>query len=259
MGSDQLETVAEPAKPKRQPKPKNVPPPFDPWDVINRAKARGIREVIVSFSGGKESLAALDVCAKHFNRVEAFFMYFVRGLSFQEDTLQRAERRYGIKIHRMPDFRLARHLKHASFRHETAETRRLPTVKLRHIHHAVRAHFGNAIQWIATGETGCEAVTRQGMIRSCQGVDTRRGCIYPIGYWRPQDVMSYLSMNGIALPPEYDIFGTGASFGCLRMEHMDTLAKVLPEDFQKVKAMFPLIDVQLARWRVERGRVSENP
>ena len=49
-----------------------------------RTAASMSRRVLVSFSGGKDSVVLLDLCAKHFERVDAFFMYHVRGLEFQE-------------------------------------------------------------------------------------------------------------------------------------------------------------------------------
>jgi phosphoadenosine phosphosulfate reductase len=60
--------------------------------------------VIVSYSGGKDSAVVLDLCHRYFKTVHAFFMYQVSDLSFQEATLRRAEKKYGIEIYRVPHF-----------------------------------------------------------------------------------------------------------------------------------------------------------
>ena len=255
MEGEQEVAIAPAAKRK---KVVNTPPKRSPLEYIERAKSMGIQDVIVSFSGGKQSIVCLDLCVKHFRRVEAFHMYWVKDLEFKEYGLRDAEQRYGIKIARLPDFRLARHIKYASFRHPTKESQSMPLVTCRQLEMFVRYELFHGILWIASGESVCESVQRVGMIRSCKGVDRRRGHIYPIGEWGTQDVYSYISMAGLKLPPEYDVFGTGASYGGLRMEHVATVKEVYPSDYAKIKRMFPLIDVQLDRWRIEQQRQAES-
>jgi phosphoadenosine phosphosulfate reductase len=252
-------------------KQRNAPPPQHPLAVIEAAKAAGIREVIVSHSMGKDSLVAMDLCFEHFDRVEAFFMYLTPGLSFQEHTIADTERRYGIKVLRLPDKRLCDQLRYANLRDMTEQTAKLPAITYRQVAHNARKHFG--INWIASGEQSGESLSRQGMIRGCgkiaddaevpewlerdksfNGIDIRRGYIYPLGFWRPQDVQSYLSQKRIPLPYEYSILGTGASFGGIRMEHLGPISEQLPEDFAKIKRLFPHVEAELLRWKIEQDR-----
>lgn len=72
--------------------------------------------VLVAFSGGKDSVVTLDVCMRFFAHVEGFFMYQVRGLSFQESILRYYEDKYGIPIHRIPHFELSQWLRYGLFR-----------------------------------------------------------------------------------------------------------------------------------------------
>lgn len=264
-----------PEPPKAPKKPRNAPPPQHPLACIHAAKAAGIREVIVSYSAGKDSICALQLCHEHFDRVEAFFMYMIPGLSFQEATIADAERRYGIKILRLPDKRLCDALRYANLRDMTAQTAKLPAITYRQVAHNARKHFG--IDWIASGEQSGESLSRQGMIRGCgkisddaevpewldkgksfNGIDKPRGYIYPLGFWRPHDVMSYLSQKRIPLPYEYSILGTGASFGGIRMEHLAPVYEQCPDDFAKIKRLFPHCEAELLRWKVEQERVKVN-
>src|SRR4051812_8860134 len=53
--------------------------------------------VLVSYSGGKDSLCVMDMCVRTFKRVEAFHMYLIPGLECIEQILAEAHVRWGIK------------------------------------------------------------------------------------------------------------------------------------------------------------------
>lgn len=218
-----------------------------PLHVIRRAKDTGIREVLVSFSAGKESLACLELCVEHFERVQPFFMYVVKGLSFQEVYLRYIENRYKLTIDRIPHWQLAAIFRGSVARHATGLSKSCPRVTVRDIGHAMRKKHG--IEWIVSGETCGESLQRTGMIKACDGISKSRGHIFPLAYWRRMDVEGFLSDRDIPLPPEYKITLDNRSFGGLRMEHIVPIFDNYPEDYQKIKAVFPLVDSQVLRWK----------
>ena len=85
---------------------------FDPI----RTMAKVTREVLVGFSGGKDSCVALDICFRYFEKVRPFFMYQVPRLSFQEKTIQIYEKKYGVEILRIPHFETSNFLRYGLYR-----------------------------------------------------------------------------------------------------------------------------------------------
>ncbi len=226
-----------------------------PLHIIERAKAMGIRDVLVSFSAGKDSLAVADLCFEHFNRVQLFFMYVVPDLSFQEIYLRYIENRYNTKIDRIPHWQMGSIYRGSGSRHATKQATTMPAVKIRDVDHAMRKKHG--LLWVASGETTGESLQRTAMIKSCDGVCTARGHIYAIGYWRKKDVEGYLSAKDIMLPPEYSITYDNRSYGGLRMELIVPIHDNFPEDYAKIRRVFPLIDAQVSRWRAQQRIDSE--
>lgn len=225
-----------------------------PLDVVRRAKAAGIRTVIVGVSG-KDSLAALDVCAQHFERVHGYFMYRVKGLRFQEEYLQYLERRYGLEILRVPHFELARLLRGQVLRHPTAQASKLRLVKPRHVEDYVRRHFGAS--WIATGEKYADSLERNAQIVPCEGLDHKRQRLYPVGLWTDTEVNRYIALRQLPMPPDYRLLPHKMrNFGeLLALEEIWSIYQHYPDDYERIRAVFPLVDVQIQRYkqRMEKG------
>ena len=71
--------------------------------------------ILVSFSGGKDSLVCLDLCTRAFKRVVCYFMYFVKDLECCEQQLQYARDRWGVEILQYPHWILFRCLKNGVY------------------------------------------------------------------------------------------------------------------------------------------------
>lgn len=194
--------------------------------------------VLVSFSGGKDSVATLDVCAKNFPVCEAFFMYAIKGLSFQEHCVRYYEKRYGIKIHRIPHFMIAEWFRYGAFRIGDFN---VPIVSVKEVYNYMREKTG--IYWIAAGERIKDSIVRRAMIKESGTIDTKRGRIYPIAEWSKKDVVTYNRQNKLPLSPENRILGF--SFRSLMPDDLIAIKKHYSKDFKKIVDWFPLVEANI--------------
>ena len=208
-------------------------------DVVKTAK-NITDSVLVGFSGGKDSAVTLDLCFKTFSHVQPFFMYIVKGLEFQEKTLRYYEKRYDTKILRVPHFMLADFYGAGTFRAADYNVPRIKTVEL---YNYLREKTG--IYWIAAGERIADSIVRRAMIKHSGAIDKKRGRIYPIAYWNKAQVMAYIQMR--KLPLSYENRYLDFSFRSLMGKDLIKIKKFFPEDYERIKAVFPLVDAVIKK------------
>nr|DAX99465.1 MAG TPA: hypothetical protein [Caudoviricetes sp.] len=196
--------------------------------------------VMVGFSGGKDSAACLDLCFKYFKNVQPFFMYIVPDLEFQERTLRYYEKRYETEIIRVPHFMLSDFLRYGTFRLPDLD---VPMVKTVELYNYLRELTD--IYWIAAGERIADSIIRRAMIKESSSIDEKRGRFYPLAYWDINHVRSYNKAHRLPLSLENKTLGY--SFRSLMAQDLMDIKKYFPDDYEKIKDMFPLVDVEL-KW-----------
>lgn len=196
--------------------------------------------VLVGFSGGKDSVACLDLCFKYFDYVQPFFMYVVPSLEFQEVTLRYYEKKYNTEIIRVPHFMLSDFLRYGTYRLPDME---VPMVKTVELYNYLREKTG--IYWISAGERIADSMVRRAMIKESSSIDRKRGRFYPIAYWNVNQVRSYNKQN--RLPLSLENKSLGYSFRSLMAKELIEIKRLFPQDYEKIKDMFPLVDVELSR------------
>lgn len=205
--------------------------------------------VLVGFSGGKDSVVTLDLCCRHFRRVVPYFYYLVPGLSYQEGMIRWAERKYGVEVVRMPHPDLSVLLKLGFYRRRDLA---VPIVSFPEALHYLRVRHG--IWWVAAGEKISDSLWRRAMMKKSGSIDVNRGRFFPVAHFGKRDILAYIRQKRLKMPPLYDVLGR--SFGSLRPDALAIVREHYPDDFEKIKRWFPLVEVAL-HGRREEDEASE--
>ena len=197
--------------------------------------------VIVSFSGGKESVVVLDMCMRHFKRVAAFHMYQFPHLSFADEQLSWYEERYpGLEIIDLPHPNLSANMHYGIFRPYNLD---VPLIGFNDIYNYVRWLTG--IHWIAAGERVSDSLVRRAMIKHSGTIDPVRGRFYPVANWNKADVEHYIKIHKLRLGR--DSRAMGYSFPGIEQEAMTGLHEHFPEDYRRMESWFPLVGTMVYR------------
>lgn len=215
------------------------------YDTV-RIASNITNSILVGFSGGKDSAATLDLCFKHFDKVQPYFMYIVPGLEFQERTLRYYEKRYGTEIIRIPHFMVSEFLRYGTFRRFDFD---VPVVKAVEAYNYLRERTG--IYWIAAGERISDSIVRRAMIKESGTIDAKRGRIYPVGEWRKAHIMNYGKLNRLPISIESRVLGF--SFRSLLPKEMMIIKQKFPRDYEKIKQFYPLIEASVKHEEFKNG------
>jgi phosphoadenosine phosphosulfate reductase len=161
-----------------------------------KSMAATVDEAVVFFSSGKDSICMLDLFQRFLpGRYIPVFLYFVKGLKFQERTLRYYETRFGIEIQRCPHWDIANYDRVA---------RGLPGRMLKE--HDIAAHIRDetGLSWLAYGYRTDESMQRRGQLRPLAPtfIDHKFHKLYPLGAWSKHHTEAYVHERNLVLPAE---------------------------------------------------------
>lgn len=196
--------------------------------------------IIVSYSGGKDSLAVLDMCSKVFERVICFYMYLVPGLQCVEAQLDFARQRYNVQILQYPHWLLFKLLKNMVYCPQYPEFKDIKEIRIKDIYAAVRKDTG--VKYIATGAKRADSLWRRRYTTTAS--ETHKDVIMPLLEWNKFDVLAYLRHNDIPIPESSGIFASGIDLSSVSLNF---LYEKHPEDFKLLCKLFPYAEAVI--WR----------
>lgn len=222
-----------------------------PSEAVVAEVRRRTDTVLLSFSTGKDSIAAYLAIRDVFPHVVPYYLYLVPGLEFVEQSLEYYEGVFGRRIVRLPHPSLYRMLSGLVFQ---------PPERCEIIEHAALGRFTyHDINTVLIEELGLPPATH--IASGVRAVDSpirwahfqRRGAInentrqfYPVYDWRKARLIDAIKCSGIKLPVDYKLFGR--SFDGIDLRFLYPIRQHFPRDYQRILDWFPLADMELARY-----------
>lgn len=217
---------------------------------IRAELAEANRPALLAFSCGKDAIASWLALQEDGVRVVPYYMFYVPGLAFVEESLDRFEQHFGVRIARYPHPSLYRWLNNFVFqapeRLAIIEAAQLPIPTYEQIIELVRAdHELPTDTWVADGVRAADSIVRRTSIKTHGPMKPSNRKVSVIWDWQVAEVRARIAQAGIELPPDYAWFGR--SFDGIDARFMGPLREHAPADYERVLEWFPLADLDLMR------------
>lgn len=218
-------------------------------EVLSRLKAEG-RPVLLSFSCGKDSIAAWIAMEEHGIDVVPVYMWTVPNLKFVDSELGYFEAKFGRRIHRFPHASAYRFLSDYAYQAPEncglVEACQIPTPDYREVWRFVREALGlPGDTWVADGVRAADSIVRRASFVQHGVMKPGSRKVSVIADWLKAEVMGAIERRGVELPIDYKLFGR--SFDGLDARFTKPIRDNLPDDWETIKTWFPLVEVDILR------------
>lgn len=221
----------------------------------------GCNKVLLSFSRGKDSIAAAIMLQDHGVELVPFFADRLLGISFIEESLAYYEEHlFGRKIIRCMHPSTAKQLK--DYLHQPPH--RIPVLEAASL--VDNFDYIDLQQWVAlreglpdtvmtaTGLRAADSVLRRTNFAKSGPINRTKQTFAPIWDWNKQQVLDAIDRRGLKLPADYQLFNR--TFDGLMGEFLVPLKQHCPEDWAKVLEVFPLAEAEVRRYELIHGRAA---
>jgi hypothetical protein len=223
----------------------------DSDDLCRYVAGQSDGRVLLSFSCGKDALAAYLQLRRHFHTIDFVYLYLIPGLSFVEEALAYYERELGTRIYRLPHPSLYRWLNEGLYqtpeRYEVVRELDLPDFDYDDCFRVCKEDRGIPLEtFSATGVRAADSLDRRASIKKHGPINWARRTFFPVYDWSKGRLLDEIKASGLKLSPEYRLFGR--SFDGLDYRFLKPIRDRHPADYERIRELFPLVEVELYRY-----------
>lgn len=216
--------------------------------------------ILLSFSGGKDSLCMWLRLRKAGFKIVPFYMYLCPDLQFVERSLAYYESFFETPITRFPHPSLFRWLRDSVFASpgtdavldEMRESEGIWDCNYQDVYAAVKYLHGLPQgTFVALGTRLSDSLfalerIRNGVIREDEHI------FFPIWDLDKHRLIVEIKRAGVKLPVDYRLFGR--SFDGIYRKFTEPIKKHFPDDYQRLTTFFPMIEADIFRWNNAKTR-----
>ena len=221
-------------------------------EIIKRMKDANIKNVSIGFSTGKDSLVGYDILKKAGFNVIPIFYYIVPDLNFVEDNIRLYERYYNMHIIRLPHPILFDYCKKGCWQDPFKYVQLKSYFKSPHKDFdEIRSNFFKAegidCEWNAVCMKMADSLNRRLYLRDRDDIDLVKKYVYITKYFTTRQIWAYINEKKLPISSDYEKFGV--SFDGLTYHFSIAIKRYYPKDWEKIKEMFPLIELEILRYK----------
>ena len=230
-------------------------------NIAEDAFNKGIKKVTIGFSTGKDSLVGIDLLKKAGIEFIPIYFYIVPDLQFIENTIKRYEVLFDMKVVRLPHPVLYDYINHQDWQ-PLDRTMTIGQFNLGKITFRLLTNMYLQSKKIKGFDYDCncmkmaDSLNRRLLLRNKPDIDSKTKTIYLTKYFSTGQCFAYLKENNIPLSDDYRIFGR--SFDGLSYHFLMGVKKYYPEDYERIKEYWPLIDAEIMRYEIVKKQKFES-
>lgn len=211
--------------------------PFKHTSIVLKHLRAKSSEVVLFYSGGKDSLVLLDLLAPHFDKIYCVFMYFVPDLQHIEPHLTWINRYPNAELIRLPHWMTGYYMKNGyySFHRPNDKLKAFKQVDVEN-----KAKELTGCEWIVFGHKQADSMNRRLMLRgyTFDAINEKNKKVYPLSLWKKDQVKQYINLKRIIKPIAYG--GKNSNGLDLNIDVFLYLRKNYPNDLEQIFKVFPL-------------------
>lgn len=223
--------------------------------IVAEVRGRFGARTFLSFSRGKDSIAAYLAIRDSFDEVIPYHLFLVPDLEFVAESLAYFEKVMGRRIWDMPHPAFYKWLNRYTFqtpgRAAVIEAALLPNFDYNDVVKLIAKAEG--VDWasvmVANGVRAADSPMRRLQFAKHGAISPATHRYSPVWDWDKEKLIGAIAKAKIALPVDYELFAR--TFDGLDYRFLAPLKKHRPRDYAKVLEWFPLAELEV--WRYEKA------